>query len=681
MRRMTCVFALLCVVLVAAPAASQPAPLVARPGDRVTVSVENQPDVSGRYVVEGDGSLALPLVGRLKVAGLAEAALAAEVARALRTYLKEPRVRAAIERPRRAFIFGAVKTPGTYELPPGGMRILELLIQAQYSGISEVLLVRRPGAFGPVLPDQAAPSEVMRVNLREIEKALESGDLSRNLRLESGDTVFVPEVDPNLVHVDGEVRGAGSFAVPDGTTVRQVLALAGGPTEKGAMHRVRVMRLEEGEQRAHRVDLDDPVKPGDTVVVPEVFSLPGVPVPPGILRSSDPAQSAIRLGSAVSLTPVLTFTQFGFDTNVLNEPTDPETAFVAELTPQLQATVDLPRVVLQGTTGVGLAYINTGDHDRVVSPRHELSGRFVMGKAITLTGSFGTGYLTQRFTAEFDARVRRHERNSSAAIELGPWRRVKFDASYSDVRRRFPNESFATLTENVRGTTARAHFALSPLTSVFLSTGFETLVYPLRPNRKADTASFRVGAEFKRRALVEGRAYVGLTRYEAVDDTVPDGDSLGAGVMLWHTWRDRTQVGVRVERAFAPTIHEEYPYAVSTGTGAWAQTRLSSRFDVVVETLTDRYDYRQFQTGGDVTSAIVPERTVRYAAQLGVTVFGSRIALEVSQTQRLGRADLLRSRDYTGWRTNILIDASYRFLRMQRNEGSSIRGRDGFRAY
>ena len=674
-------FAVLGVVLVAGRASAQPAAVLARPGDQVTVTVEPQSDLSGRYVVEGDGSLVLPLVGRVRVAGLAEEALAAELTRLLNTYLKEPRVRVAIERPRRAFIFGDVKAPGMYDLPPAGMRIIELLVRAEYSGVSEVLLVRRPGAFGPVLPDQASPSEVTRVNLREIEKAIQSGDLSRNLKLEPGDTVFVPDVDPNLVHVDGEVRSAGSFSVPDGVTVRQVLALAGGPTDRGAIHRVRVLRVEDGEQRAHAAALDDPVKPGDTVVVPEVFSLPGVPIPPGILRSSEAAESAIRLGHAVSLTPTLTFTQFGFDTNVLNEPTNPKTAFVAELTPQLQVAVDLPRVRLQGTTGVGLAYYNAGESDRAVSPRHDLSGRFAMGKSVALTGTFGTGYLRQRFTAEFDARVRHHERTAAAGIELGPWRRVKFDASWSNLRRRFPNDAFATLTEDQRSVSARVHLALSPLTSLFLSGTSEARVYPLRPNRNADVTSLGLGAEFRRRALVEGRAFIGLTRYQAIDASVPDADTLGAGVMLWHTWRDRTQLGVRVERSLGATIHEQYPYAITTGYGAWAQTRLSRRFDVVVETITDRYNYRQFHVPGELRSPVIPEYTVRYAGQLGVSVLGQRVALEISQTQRLRRGDVARSRDYTGWRTNILIDASFRFLQMRRNEGSSIRGRDGFRTY
>ena len=48
-----------------------------------------------------------------------------------------------------------------------------------------------------MLPDQALPSDVIQVNLRQLESDLAQGDLSRNIRLETGDTVFVPTFDPN----------------------------------------------------------------------------------------------------------------------------------------------------------------------------------------------------------------------------------------------------------------------------------------------------------------------------------------------------------------------------------------------------------------------------------------------------------------------------------------------------
>jgi protein involved in polysaccharide export with SLBB domain len=47
-----------------------------------------------------------------------------------------------------------------------------------------------------------------------------------------------------LIHVfvGGEVRQPNVYAVPPGTTIAQAVALAGGPTERGRLDRVRILR-------------------------------------------------------------------------------------------------------------------------------------------------------------------------------------------------------------------------------------------------------------------------------------------------------------------------------------------------------------------------------------------------------------------------------------------------------
>ena len=54
-------------------------------------------------------------------------------------------------------------------------------------------------------------------------------------------------------------------------TVRQVIALAGGVTERGSTRRIQILRLVDGVETTISADLKDPVRPGDTVVVRERF--------------------------------------------------------------------------------------------------------------------------------------------------------------------------------------------------------------------------------------------------------------------------------------------------------------------------------------------------------------------------------------------------------------------------
>jgi protein involved in polysaccharide export with SLBB domain len=53
--------------------------------------------------------------------------------------------------------------------------------------------------------------------------------------------------------------------------VLQVLALAGGITDRGSTGRIKIARIVNGEKQELRVKLGDVVQPGDTVIVEERF--------------------------------------------------------------------------------------------------------------------------------------------------------------------------------------------------------------------------------------------------------------------------------------------------------------------------------------------------------------------------------------------------------------------------
>jgi polysaccharide export outer membrane protein len=211
-----------------------------------------------------------PLVGRVQAAGLTAEQLAIELRRRLQDgFFKDPQVRIEIERTRRVFVFGGVSTPGMYQMTEN-MTLMEVLARSGYVGASEAIIVRVKGARAPAMPDENG-AEVIRINLREFEKDLENGQLSRNVVLVDGDTIYVPRFDPNRVYVSGQVRTPGGYSVADKTTVFQALALAGGPTERASLGRVQIMRLVNGKQTTIKARLEDVVRPGDTIIVPERY--------------------------------------------------------------------------------------------------------------------------------------------------------------------------------------------------------------------------------------------------------------------------------------------------------------------------------------------------------------------------------------------------------------------------
>ena len=67
----TMLILLLLTALQTAPAApAEPRPTSSGPSDVLTITVFNQPQMSGKFAVESDGTLAFPLVGRVAVGGL-----------------------------------------------------------------------------------------------------------------------------------------------------------------------------------------------------------------------------------------------------------------------------------------------------------------------------------------------------------------------------------------------------------------------------------------------------------------------------------------------------------------------------------------------------------------------------------------------------------------------------------
>jgi protein involved in polysaccharide export with SLBB domain len=241
-----------------------------RAQDTLAVTVAGQPDFSSKkYVIDQAGEVVLPLVGAVPAVGLTVEELAKDLRRRLADgFLVDPQVKIDVERPRRVFVFGGAATQGMFPLSEN-MTLIELLAKTGYGSASEALVIRPRASRDPALPADEADSEVIRVNLRELEKDLESGNLTRNLLLQEGDMIYIPRFDPNQVFVSGAVRNPGAYSVPKGTTVLQALTLAGGPTPQASLGRTKILRLVGGKQESIDARLDDVVKPGDTILVRE----------------------------------------------------------------------------------------------------------------------------------------------------------------------------------------------------------------------------------------------------------------------------------------------------------------------------------------------------------------------------------------------------------------------------
>lgn len=115
---------------------SEGEPYRLQPGDRITVVVQNQTQLSGDFEVRNSGGFLQPLVGEIKVAGMTLGEAAKAIADQLDGIVVDPEVTVVVLAPRvlRIPVLGEVRTPGTYEIPYGEGLITVL---ARAGGLSE----------------------------------------------------------------------------------------------------------------------------------------------------------------------------------------------------------------------------------------------------------------------------------------------------------------------------------------------------------------------------------------------------------------------------------------------------------------------------------------------------------------------------------------------------------------
>lgn len=90
------------------------------PGDVLRVGVYLEPDLSGDFAVQDDGTIAYPLLGAEPVAGRTLSEVRAAIAARLRgRFVGDPRVTVGVATYRPFFVLGEVGTPGRFAFEPG----------------------------------------------------------------------------------------------------------------------------------------------------------------------------------------------------------------------------------------------------------------------------------------------------------------------------------------------------------------------------------------------------------------------------------------------------------------------------------------------------------------------------------------------------------------------------------
>ena len=244
--------------------------------DLLEVSVFDLEELNQTVRVSDDGSITLPLLGRLAVAGLTKDELEGLIARLLEErYVRDPQVTIFVKdyESRKVAVSGAVRNPNSYEML-GDKTLLEMISLA--GGLDgdlgrEIIIFRT---------SEDGITERVAVDL---EGLIYQADPSLNLVVRPGDIIYVPEVERVRIFVSGAVSKPGLYEVPrdEPVTVLKAVTLAGGTTDRASEKKVQILRTgENGERMTVQVDLkkikrgkvDDVVlQKDDVVLVPESY--------------------------------------------------------------------------------------------------------------------------------------------------------------------------------------------------------------------------------------------------------------------------------------------------------------------------------------------------------------------------------------------------------------------------
>jgi len=232
------------------------------PQDSLSVIVTDEADLTNKYRVDTDGTITMPYLNRVPVAGLTLAEAQVKIAQMLQAgYLRNPQVRVEVDqfKSRRVFVSGEVRTPGYVTMAGTTMTLLEALALAgsPTQNASNDIKVVHPSKPGE------KPNEPITVNRKELE--LGRADIT----LQDGDIVNVPVA--KRFYISGFVKNPGFIVLDPGTTVGQAIILAGGLSERGSDRRITILRVKDGKTVEIDAKLPDKVQPNDEIKIRSRF--------------------------------------------------------------------------------------------------------------------------------------------------------------------------------------------------------------------------------------------------------------------------------------------------------------------------------------------------------------------------------------------------------------------------
>lgn len=217
-------------------------------GDLLQVSVYGAPDFNKEIRVNSAGTISLPLIGDVKVAGMSSGEAEAEIGRRLAAggYFSDPHVSVFAKEyaTQGISVLGEVLKPGIYPLL-GRHSILDAIAAA--GGTTP----RAGKTIRVTHRDSPGVSETISLSYRP-----EDPQQGNTMLARPGDTIVVSKA--GIIYVVGNVKKPGGFVMENSEiTVLQAIAMAEGPSEDAALNAAKLIRKEVNQPKEIPIALKD----------------------------------------------------------------------------------------------------------------------------------------------------------------------------------------------------------------------------------------------------------------------------------------------------------------------------------------------------------------------------------------------------------------------------------------
>lgn len=231
-------------------------------GDSIRITIFQSPDLTTETRISEKGTITFPLIGEVQLSGLSPARAEARIAEQLvkGKFLVKPQVGVTVVqvRSRQVSVLGQVARPGRYPLDDTSANLTDILAVA--GGVS-------PGGDDNVTVTMKRDGKLVKLDV-DVPTMYRTGDLSKNIRLENGDVIYVQRAP--VFYIYGEVQHAGSYRLEQGMTVMQAVSVGGGVTARGTDRGLKIRRRAQ-DGALHSIDarLTDLVQANDVIYVRE----------------------------------------------------------------------------------------------------------------------------------------------------------------------------------------------------------------------------------------------------------------------------------------------------------------------------------------------------------------------------------------------------------------------------